>query len=215
MELLSDILVMLLLLTNLRLLASSRLAACIQTVAIQAVLLGAIAISASLDRLTWEVVGVSASTMAVKGLLLPWLLRRATREAGVRREVEPLVGFTHSLLIGAVLLGLCFVISAPLQRAAPPGSVQLLIPGAMFTLLTGLLVIVTRRKALTQVLGYLAMENGVFAFGTSLAVAEPLLVELGILLDVLVAVFVMGIAIYHINREFDHIDTDRLSALKD
>jgi len=91
-----------------------------------------------------------------------------------------------------------------------------LIPvAAMFTILTGLLLIVSRRKALTQVVGYLVMENGVYAFGAALAVDEPLLVELGVLLDVLVAVFVMGIAIYHISREFDHIDTDQLSALRD
>jgi len=65
-----------------------------------------------------------------------------------------------------------------------------------------------------QTLGYLAMENGIYAFGLAFAVEEPLLVEMGVLLDVFVAVFVMGIAIYHISREFDHIDTDRLSALR-
>ena len=75
--------------------------------------------------------------------------------------------------------------------------------------------IVSRRKAIMQTLGYLAMENGIYAFGLAFAVEEPLLVEMGVLLDVFVAVFVMGIAIHHISREFDHIDTDRLSALKD
>jgi len=89
-----------------------------------------------------------------------------------------------------------------------------LFPGALFTTLTGLMIIVSRRKALTQVVGYLVMENGVYAFGAALAVQEPLLVEMGILLDVFVAVFVMGITIYQISREFDHIDTDRLSELK-
>jgi hydrogenase-4 component E len=90
-----------------------------------------------------------------------------------------------------------------------------LLPGALFTILSGLMIIISRRKALTQVIGYLAMENGVYAFGAALAVEEPLLVEMGILLDVLVAVFIMGITIHHISREFDHIDTDRLSELKD
>jgi hydrogenase-4 component E len=85
----------------------------------------------------------------------------------------------------------------------------------MFTILTGLFVICSRRKALTQVLGYLVMENGVCVFGSALAVEAPLPVELGVLLDVSVAVFVMGIVIFHINREFDHIDTDRLSILRD
>lgn len=215
MENLSDLLVMLLLFTNLRLLSSSRLAACIQTVAIQAVLLGAIALTSSVNHLTLEVIGLTLSMVAVKSLLLPWLLRRAIRGAGVSREIEPFIGFAPSVLIGAGLLGLCFMISGPLQASAPSGSAAMLIPGAMFTILTGLFIIISRRKALTQVVGYLTMENGVYVFGASLTVEEPLLVELGILLDVFVAVFVMGIVIYHINREFDHIDTDRLSVLKD
>lgn len=214
MSLLSEILVILLLLTNLRLLSSSRLAACVQTVALQAFLLGAMLLTGAADQLTAEVVGLALTTIVVKGGLLPWLLRRAMRSAQVRREIEPIVGYTMSVLIGAVLLGLCFVISKPLQMEIPEGS-ALLIPGAMFTILSGLFIIISRRKALTQVLGYLAMENGVFAFGTALAVEEPLLVEMGVLLDVLVAVFIMGITIFHINREFDHIDTDRLSVLKD
>jgi hydrogenase-4 component E len=90
-----------------------------------------------------------------------------------------------------------------------------LLPCALFTTLTGLMMIVSRKNALTQVAGYLVMENGVYAFGAALAVEEPLLVEMGVLLDVFVAVFVMGITVYQISREFDHIDTDRLSELKD
>ena len=77
------------------------------------------------------------------------------------------------------------------------------------------ILIVSRRKALTQVLGYLVMENGIYAFGVGLVPGTPVLVELGILLDVLVAVFVMGITIFHINREFEHLDTSRLTTLSD
>ena len=76
-------------------------------------------------------------------------------------------------------------------------------------------MIVSRRKALSQVLGYLVFENGIYIFGAGIAYKAPLLVELGVLLDVLVAVFVMGIAIFHISREFDSIDTTRLSSLRD
>jgi len=90
-----------------------------------------------------------------------------------------------------------------------------LLPGALFTTLTGLMMIVSRKKALTQVVGYLVMENGVYTFGAALAVKEPMLVQMGVLLDVFVAVFIMGITVHQIAREFDHIDTDRLSELKD
>ena len=82
-------------------------------------------------------------------------------------------------------------------------------------MLLGFLILVTRRKAVTQVVGYLMLDNGIFIFGQTLAEAVPMVVELGILLDLLVAVFVMGIAIHHISREFDHIDTRALASLRD
>jgi hydrogenase-4 component E len=150
----------------------------------------------------------------MKAGVLPWLLRRAAREAGVRTEVEPIVGFTTSLLLGLALLGAALHLAG---RLPPPGAdgTAFLVPVALFTMMVGMLVIVGRRKAVMQALGYLAMENGIYAFGLAFAVEEPLLVEMGVLLDVFVAVFVMGIAIHHISREFDHIDTDRLSTLKD
>jgi hydrogenase-4 component E len=82
-------------------------------------------------------------------------------------------------------------------------------------LLIGLLTLVSRVKAVTQVVGYLVMENGIFLFGVLLLEAMPYLIELGVLLDLFVGVFVMGIVIFHINRAFDHIDVDQLSTLRD
>ncbi len=90
----------------------------------------------------------------------------------------------------------------------------MVIPVAFFTIMSGLFLIISRKKALTQVLGYLVMENGIYVFGTSIAAKQPLVVELGILLDVFVAVFVMDIAIFHISREFEHTDVDKLDKLK-
>ena len=142
------------------------------------------------------------------------MLRRAIREVGVRTEVEPIVGFTTSLLLGLGLLGAALYV-ARLLLPTPDDATRFPVAVALFTIMVGLLLIVSRRKAVMQTLGYLAMENGIYAFGLAFAVEEPLLVEMGVLLDVFVAVFVMGIAIHHISREFDHIDTDRLSALKD
>jgi hydrogenase-4 component E len=93
-------------------------------------------------------------------------------------------------------------------------SIPLVVPVAFFSILTGLFVIVSRKNAITQVLGYIVMENGIYTFGIALAVKQPLLVEFGILLDIFVGVFVMGITIFNINREFEHIDTDQLSHLR-
>ena len=90
----------------------------------------------------------------------------------------------------------------------------LVVPAALTTMLAGLFLIVARKNALTQCLGYIILENGIYIIGIVSVVEIPVLVELGILLDMFVAVLVMGIAIYHINREFDHLDADRLNILK-
>lgn len=209
-----DILSVLLILANLRLLGSSRLTACIRAVALQAVILGAAALVANRGNLDARVIAIALASIVIKAGALPWLLRRAIRESGAVREVEPIIGFTASLLSGVGLLGVCLLIGSRLAAHVPAGS-GLFLTVALFTTATGLMVIVSRRKAVTQVLGYLAMENGIYAFGMAFVVQEPLLVEMGVLLDVFVGVFVMGIAIYNISREFDHIDTDRLTALKD
>lgn len=217
MTTLLELTVVLLILANFRMLGTSRVKVCIQVVAIQAVLLAVAAILANLGHLSPRLLAIVAASIALKAVLLPTMLHRAVRESGARHEVEPFIGFTTSLLVGAVLLGLCFYLAAPLAPAvatAAPAA-ALLIPVAMFTIITGLLVIVSRRKAVTQVAGYLTMENGIYAFGMAFAIREPLLVEMGVLLDVFAAVFVMGITIYHISREFDHMDTDRLANLRD
>jgi hydrogenase-4 component E len=119
-----------------------------------------------------------------------------------------------SLVLAAGAIGLAFWLGGVLVLPWPARS-ALVVPVALATLFLGFLVIVTSRKAVTQVVGYLVLENGVFVFGQALARELPFVVELGILLDVLVGVFVMGIAIHHISREFDHVDVDALSTLRD
>jgi hydrogenase-4 component E len=210
----TDIFILGLVLTNFHLLATSRLKAVIQTTVFQAIVLSVIILTIT-DR-PWSpmLLALSMITFTVKGALLPWLLSRAMKKVSVLREIEPIVGYSISVLTGMILLVLSFVISLPLRTSVSMGSTFLL-PGALFTTLTGLMMIVSRKKALTQVVGYLVMENGVYTFGAALAVKEPMLVQMGVLLDVFVAVFIMGITVHQIAREFDHIDTDRLSELKD
>ncbi|MFH1139851.1 MAG: NADH-quinone oxidoreductase subunit K [Pseudomonadota bacterium] len=212
MEPLREFLVILLILFNFRLLGAGQLGACVHTVALQALIIGALPLLASPTPDIWIIFMVLGVTV-VKAGALPALIRKAMRETGVVRELEPLVGYTLSILIGAGLLALCVLAGKKLQAPGAPDTL-LLIPGALFMILTGLFLIVSRRKAITQVLGFLTLENGIYLFGVAFAVHEPWLVQTGVLLDVFAAVFVMGIIIHHINREFDHIDTDRLSDLK-
>jgi hydrogenase-4 component E len=204
----------LLVLTSFWLMGSSRLQTCIQAVAFQGLLLGLIPMLSKWPEISLRLGVVAVVSTAIKALVLPALLRRAIREANVRNEVEPLVGFTTSMLLGIGLWGLAMHIAGRLPLLLPHVS-ALLAPAAIFTVLCGLLLIVSRNTAVMQVIGYLALENGIYTFGWAYAVEDPLLVEMGVLLDVFVAVFVMGITIYHLNREFDSIETDELASLKD
>lgn len=154
------------------------------------------------------------ATVVLKVAGVPYLLNRSIREAAVRNEIEPLIGYGTSLALGGGLVMLSFALAQRLPLPHKPPS-DLLIPVAFALVMIGLLLIVSRSKAVTQVVGYLVMENGIFLFGLLLIEVMPYLIELGILLDLFVAVFVMGIVIFHINREFDHIDSHQLDSLKD
>jgi len=212
----SDLLLLLAIVLDLAVVASSRLNGCIRASALQGLVLALLPIA-----FMWEGSGVNpihaivlaAALLLLKAVLIPSLLLRAVREADVRREVEPFVSLHLSLLLATVLVGISFGLSTVLVLPHPAPSV-VVVPASLATLLTGFLVLVSRRQAVTQVVGYLLLENGVAIFGQTLARAIPFAAELAILLDLLVGVFVMGIAINHISREFDHIDTEKLASLK-
>ncbi|MCC7518820.1 MAG: hydrogenase [Verrucomicrobiae bacterium] len=213
METFAEVLIILVVLTNLKLLGSSRATACIRTVAAQGVLLAALPLVTSGDAITLRMIAQALVSGTLKAFVLPFLLLRATRGARAGRELAPFVGYTTSILLGVALMPLALALGRKLGVTGPAGA-DLLAPAALFTLLVGLLIIVCRKQAVTLVVGYLAMENGIYAMGLAFAQREPLLVEMGILLDVFAAVFVMGLVARHIHREFDTLDTDRLSSLK-
>ena len=208
---LDQVLLLSVVLSNFVVLGTTRLSTCIRAVAVQGFLLGVLPVTLHPGGLS--IIGLSIGTVIIKAVILPWFLLWAIREASVRREVEPLIGYVTSLLLGAVAVAIAFAIA---QRLPLPGQdPSLLVPVALSTLIIGLLVLTTRVKAITQVVGYLMLENGIYTFGLTLAERVPLLVELGVLLDVFVGVFVMGIVVFHINREFDSISSAHLTELKD
>ncbi len=207
-----DLVLVLLIVTNIELLGSSRLNACIGLCARQGFLLGGVALSVA--RLEPGLIAVALTALIIKGATIPWLLRRAMRESRVAREVEPLIGYTFSLAFGFLALAVSLALAGRIPLPTPAPS-PLLVPVAFATLATGLFLVVARHKALTQALGYLVFENGIFAFGLAALPEAPLAIEMGVLLDALVAVLVMGITIFHINRTFDSISTERLTALRD
>jgi len=210
-----DLLFILVLVLDLFALASSRLRAGIRAVAAQGVLLALLPVAlAGGATETRHVATLALGALVVKGVGIPWLLARATRESTVSRETAPLVGFLPTLVLGAfgVAAAIWFTADLPLPV---PGKHPLLVPTALGTVWSGLLLIVTRRKAVGQVLGFVVLENGVFVLGLLLSDIMPALVEVGVLLDLLAAVFVMGLVMFDIQRAFASLDTEKLASLKD
>jgi hydrogenase-4 component E len=208
----AHLVLLLVVLSDLAILGTTRLSSCIRGLAAQGWLLGLLALLLA-PRLSVHAVGLALGTVVVKAIVLPWFLSRAIREAAVRREIEPLVGFIASQLLGALAVALAFAIASrlPLPTVQHP----LLVPVSLATLMIGFIVLTTRRKALTQVVGYLILENGIYLFGLTQTESVPFLIEVGVLLDVFVGVFIMGIVVFHINREFDSLDATRLTELTD
>ena len=208
----TPLILLLIVLTDLAVLGTMRLTTCIRALAVQGLLLGLLPVSIA-PLLSVHAVGLAVGTVAVKAVVLPWFLVWAIREAAVRREIEPSIGAIASLLLGAGAVALAFAISARLPLPAGPDA--LLVPYSLATVIIGFVILTTRRKALTQVVGYLMLENGIYLFGLTQTERVPFLLELGVLLDVFVGVFIMGIVVFHINREFDSLDSARLTELAD
>jgi hydrogenase-4 component E len=212
MNSLADQLLVLCLLLNFAVIGTSRLAFSVRAVALQGVILGVL--PALIHPFSWHLVLIVVSIILAKGALIPILIMRAINKAEIQREFEPFIGYIPSLVLGALFTSLAFIFAARLPLA-PEHEGLLFVPASIATLMCGFLILMGRRKAISQVIGYLLMENGIFVFGLLLADAMPVMVEAGALLDLLVGVFVMGIVINHISREFSTLDTSRLSALRE
>ena len=205
---------------NLMALGSSRIPSLIRAMSVQGVVLGVMPLL--IEHLfgwgallhAWPVLLVAVATVVVKGVVIPRLLNRAMRAANIDRDMEPLIGYVPSILLGAggTIAAMALARSLPLL---PEHAGSLLVPGALASVLTGFVLLIGRTKAISQVCGYLILENGIYLFGLLLIHATPLLVEAGILLDLTVGVFVIGIIVDHIQRAFDSLDTRKLTVLRE
>ena len=215
---LSEIVLALFLIADLALAGASRLKYAIRFVAIQGWMVGVLPI------LLWNWQGngcpgariwiIAVVNSLVKGVALPMLLEYAVRKARTRRELEPMVSFQLSRFIVFLMAIGGFAIGRLLHVHETVAS-ELAIPVAFTTMGTGLLLICARKKAITQVLGFLVLEDGISLFGAGILLEYGIVVELGILLDVFALVFILGIAIFQINRTFASTDTDQLNHLGD
>lgn len=153
-------------------------------------------------------------TLVLKVLLLPWIMHRLIRALNVRWDVETLINIPATMLIGIVLVVFAFNLAAPISQFA--GTITKSTLGiATACILLAFLMMITRRKAVSQVIGFLAMENGLFFAATSATYGMPMVVELGIALDVLVATLIFGVFFFHIRETFESLDIHHLEKLKE
>jgi hydrogenase-4 component E len=209
-----DATLILIVLLGLFMIGSNRLGAIIQVFGIQSVILGTMPFLMYSSRIEIHIVIVSLVAIALKGFLMPYFLFWAIRHVAIRREVSPLIGFGTTLFLSGFLIAGSFILSSRLTFPDPAIS-DLIIPASFSTIMMGFLLLISRVKAITQVVGYLVIENGIFLFALLLLEKTPFLVEMGILLDVFVGALVMGIVVNHISDHFEHTDTSHLTVLRD
>ena len=153
-------------------------------------------------------------TLALKVALLPWLLYRLIEKLDVKWDVEGLINVPTTMLIGIVLVVFAFNLASPISQLASTVTRSTL-GIAMASVMLSFLMMITRRKALPQVIGFLAMENGLFFAATSATYGMPMVVELGIALDVLVGMLILGVFFFQIREQFDSLDLKHLEKLKE
>ena len=156
----------------------------------------------------------AALTFVLKVILLPWILHRLIRQLDVRWDVEGLINIPMTMLIGIVLVVFSFNLAFPIAQLASTVT-RATIGIAMASVMLSFLMMITRRKAIPQVIGFLSMENGLFFAATSATYGMPMVVELGIALDVLVAMLILGVFFFQIREQFDSLDLKHLEKLKE
>jgi hydrogenase-4 component E len=178
----------------------------IRLYALQSLLLGIVAV-------TMAIAVMAALTITLKGFLIPWFLMRVIDRIGIHREIEPFLNVPASLLVCIGLTVVGYRVSTGFPEGTQ-GVTHHLVGVALSMLLIGLFLMVTRKKAVTQILALLTVENAVFLVALGVTSGMPLVVELGISFDVMLAVLVLGVLVHRIVDRFESMDVSRLSKLK-
>jgi hydrogenase-4 component E len=182
--------------------------------ALQSFVLALLAALISIYAGSLELFGVSIALLVVKGIMIPRVLNRAVAKIGLARVAAPYLGTTPALIICGILTILAFYVMTPIAASNPLPTADA-IPLAFAGVLIGFFIMVNRRRAVTQILGFLMLENGIFLLALLATYGVPFIVEMGVFLDVLVAVLIMEVFVYHIKDNFDSIDVGELGKLKE
>ena len=180
---------------------------------LQSLLLALVAATIAIAESRHELFITAALTVTLKAILIPWFLMRTVDRIGIHREIEPFLNVPASLLI---CLGLT-VVGYRVSAGFPEGTQAVahhVIGVSLSMLLIGLFLMVTRKKAVTQIIALLTVENAIFLIALGITAGMPLVVELGISFDIILAVMVLGVMVYRIVDQFESMDVSRLSKLK-
>ncbi len=213
MEEFLNVMLIFMLVLNFFTLGSSRMVTMIRIVALQGVILSVLPLLVH-EHIQVSSIIASVSAIVLKGLVIPSIMVKALRDVSIKREVEPLIGFLPSMVLGAIGTGFSLLFLGQMETVGG-STASFIIPTSVATVFVGFLLLTTRFKAITQVVGYLVLENGIFVFSLLLIEAIPLVVEMGMLLDLFVGVFVISIITHHIQSAFSSLDTRNLGSLKE
>jgi hydrogenase-4 component E len=196
------------------LLAQSRVVATIHVFAIQGFLLAAITVLVALDTGELHLYISAALTLTLKALFIPWLLVRLARQLQILRDWDAAIRPGITLLAAGALVIFCYSVVQPIEQYAA-GITRDAIALSLAVVMLSLLMLVTRRKAVTQVVAFMALENGMFFAAVTATQGMPLVVELGIAFDVLVATVIFGVFFFHIRDSIESLDVDQLNRLSE
>lgn len=208
-----DALITLILATSFLIVGGRRVDTAIRVIVTQGVLLTAVTVTLGLLTGGSEMYFAALLTLVVKAGLIPYVLHKVQGRIQTDRETKSFVNIKMSLVICSALVVLAAAVTRKVLGDAPILTATAL-PTAVSMMLIGLFIMVSRKLAIMQILGLLIMENGIYLAGIGTATGLPLVVELGIFLDILVGVLIMGILTFRINQTFDHVDTDNLKNLR-
>jgi hydrogenase-4 component E len=192
---------------------TSRLPALIKIIAFQGVAVSIVPLFIGHGLSTGGIV-FTLITLLIRGIVIPLCIYLAIKKVAIHREVEPIVGYHASLMVGLILIVAATFVS-PKFNLPQSSSNALLLPTAITLLAAGMFLLMARRNAIAMVLGYIVLENGIYLVGTSFSLRAHHIVEFGILLDVLAGVMIMAVILQNIKQAFDDVDTALLRTLKE
>ncbi|OGT80755.1 MAG: formate hydrogenlyase [Gammaproteobacteria bacterium RIFCSPLOWO2_02_FULL_61_13] len=204
----------LILVTSFALLAQSRVVAAIQVFAWQGFLLAALTALVAWNSGLTHLYISAALTLALKALFIPWLLIRQARRLGILRDLDAVIRPGLTLMAAGALVIFCYNVVVPVREFTQVVTRDA-IAVSLALVMIALLMLITRRKAITQVVAFMSLENGLFFAAVTATQGMPMVVELGIAFDVLIAAVIFGVFFFHIRDSIESLDVDQLSRLRE